>query len=93
MIALADKYPFLDPFAAKFSYKNGKVTFSGDVKKNFSQGVGEGLSMTIEGLAEQAALEEKELFGPLQKALDGVKGEYQALIDQYNFRTILPDLF
>ncbi len=93
LITKADEYPFLDPFAAKFSYLNGKVNFSGEVKKNFSQGVGDGLSGTVHMLAEQAALEGKELFMTLRAALESVKTEYQEQIDRFNFKAILPDLF
>ncbi len=93
LVAKADEYPFLDPFAAKFSYLKGKVSFSGEVKKNFSQGVGDGLSGTVLTLAEQAALGGKELFVSLRSALDSVKIEYQEQIDRFNFKAILPDLF
>ena len=93
LIANANEYPFLDPFAAKFSYLEGKVSFSGEVKKNFSQGVGDGLNGTVHTLAEQAAMERKELFVSLRAALDSVKTEYQEKIDRFNFKVILPDLF
>jgi hypothetical protein len=63
------------------------------VKKNFSQGVGDGLSGTLQTLAERAALEGKELFVPLRIALDSVKTKYQEQIDRFNFKAILPDLF
>ena len=33
LIEKADEYPFLDPFAAKFQYDNGEVTFSGEFRK------------------------------------------------------------
>jgi len=93
LIAKANEYPFLDPFAAKFSYQGGKVVFTGEVKKNFSQGVGDGLSGTLHILAERAAQEGKELFVPLRIALDSVKTKYQEQIDRFNFKAILPDLF
>lgn len=93
LISLANDYPFLDPFAAKFSYQDGKVSFSGDVKKNFSQGVGDGLWGTVEILAEHAALEGKDLFGPLRKSMDEVNTNYQDQIDRFNFSSIIPNLF
>ena len=93
LITLANDYPFLDPFAAKFSYQDGKVSFSGDVKKNFSQGVGDGLWGTVEILAEHAALEGKDLFGPLRESMDEVNTNYQDQIDRFNFSSIIPNLF
>lgn len=93
LIDKADKYPFLDPFAAKFQYKNGEVTFSGEVKKNFSQSIAECLWATIETLAERTALDGEDLFGPVRSGMDDVKGKYQDLIDRFNFSGMLPELF
>ncbi len=93
LIAKVNDYPFLDPFAGKFSYKNGKVDFSGAVQKNFSQGIGDGLNETVDTLAELAALEGKDLFGPLRGSVDKMKINYQDQIDKFNFSAILPDLF
>ena len=93
LIEKADEYPFLDPFAAKFHYENGEVTFSGEVQKSFSQAIGECLWATIELLAERAALNDKDLFAPVQSAMDEVKTNYQDLIDRFNFSGILPELF
>ena len=92
LVSLADEYPFLDPFAAKFSYLDGAVSFSGEAEKKFSQGIGDTLNGTVEVLAEQAALEGKDLFAPLRKALESVKTEHKDQFDQHNFRVILRDL-
>ncbi|MGB2962414.1 MAG: hypothetical protein WBB69_00320 [Anaerolineales bacterium] len=93
LIAKADEYPFLDPFAAIFLYQDGIVSFNGEVKKNFSQGVGECLYGTIVTLAEQAALEGKDLFGSLRTAVNSVKTDYSEQIDLFNFNALLPDIF
>jgi len=93
LIEKAEEYPFLDPFAAKFQYENGEVTFSGEVQKSFSQAIGECLWATIELLAERAALDDKDLFGSVHSAMDEVKVKYQNLIDRFNFSGILPELF
>jgi hypothetical protein len=92
LVSLADEYPFLDPFAAKFSYLDGAVSFSGEAEKKFSQGIGDGLNGTVEVLAEQAALEGKDLFAPLRTALESVKTEHKDQFDKHNFRVILRDL-
>jgi len=93
LIAKANDYPFLDPFAAKFSYKDGKVEFSGEVQKNFSQGIGDGLNETVGTLAELTALEGKDLFEPLRGTIDEMKINFQDQIDKFNLSAILPDLF
>lgn len=94
MIEKADQYPFLDPFAAKFHYKAGEVSFSGEVSKNFSQSIAECLWATIETLAENAALNNgDDLFGPVRSAMNDVKSNYQELIDRFNFAGLMPELF
>ena len=93
LIAKADDYPFLDPFAAKFQYKDGKIIFSGEAKKNFSQGIGECLWKTVRTLGEKAAIEGDDLFEPIRTDLDRVKTDYQDQIDRFDFSRILPELF
>ena len=93
LIAKADVYPYLDPFAALFQYNDGEVKFSGEVKKNFSQAIAECLWATIETLGEQAALKGKDIFGPTRSAVDDVKNNYPDLVDRFNFAGLLPDLF
>jgi hypothetical protein len=93
LVSNADDYPFLDPFAAQFQYKDGEVSFSGEVTKNFNQGIGKSLWDTVETFLERAALDEVDLMGPLQTALDPIMAEYRELIDRFNIKTFLPDLF
>ena len=93
LIINADEYPFLDPFAAKFQYRAGTVSFSGDVTKNFSQAIAKSLSDTIEILAEKAALDGLDLFGPIRSALDPVLVGNSDLIDRFNLNALLPILF
>ncbi len=93
LIANADEYPFLDPFAAKFQYRNGEVKFSGEVTKNFSRAIGKSLWDTVETLAEKAALEDKDFLSAINQSLEPIKVKYQDKIDRFNFPGILPDLF
>ncbi len=93
LIEKADIYPFLDPFAAKFLYEAGEVSFSGDIQKNFSQAIGECLWATIEILAERVALNDKDLFGQVHSSMDEVKVNYKNQIDRFSFSGILPELF
>jgi len=93
LIANAEQFPFLDPFAAKFHYKDGQVTFSGEVRKDFSRGIGKCLWETVEGLAERAALNGEDLFGPIRTSLEEVQQNYQDHLNKFNFQGILPDLF
>ncbi len=93
LIAWADEYPFLDPFAAKFIYLDGVVTFTGEVRKNFSQAIGICLNDTVNTLAERVALDGNDLYGPIRSALVPVKNEFQSELDRFNIAGIIPDLF
>ncbi len=93
LIANAEEYPFLDPFAAKFHYQDGEVTFTGEVKKEFSRAIAKCLWETVEVLAENTALGGKDLFGPIRTAITEAAGEHQELIDRFNIAVLLPELF
>lgn len=93
LIANADEYPFLDPFAAKFQYQNGQVTYSGEVKKDFSHGIGKCLWETVEILAERAALNGKDLYGPIRSSLGRLQPQHKDQLIKFNFPGIMPDLF
>ncbi len=93
LIARADDYPFLDPFAAKFKYSDGVVTFTGEVRKDFSQAIGICLNNTVNTLAERMALDGKDLYGPVRSALGTLQGEFQDQLDRFSIPGILPDLF
>ena len=93
LIENANEYPFLDPFAAKFKYIDGQVTYSGEVKKDFSRGIAKCLWETVEILAERAALSGKDLFGTIRSSLRDLSPDHKAQLYKFNFPGILPDLF
>ena len=93
LIENADEYPLLDPFAAKFQYRSGEVTYTGEVTKNLSQGIGKSLWEATEALVEKAALDGSDLNGPIQASLGSIRDQYQDMIDRFNISGILPDLF
>ena len=53
-IDLAETYPFLDPFAGEFTYRNRRIHFEGDADKGR---VTEGLLAALKGLAEENGLQ------------------------------------
>jgi len=93
LIANADEYPFLDPFAAKFKYQAGEVTFTGEVTKEFSRAIAKSLSDTIADLAVNAALGDKELFLPIRANLDESTANHREAIQRFNINGLLPELF
>ena len=92
LISRADDYPFLDPFAAKFKYLNGVVSFTGEVRKNLSRAIGVCLNDTVNALAERMALDGKDLYGPVRSALASVKSDFQDQLDRFNIAGIIPEL-
>ena len=92
LITRADEYPFLDPFAAKFKYLEGEITFTGEVRKNFSQAIGICLNDTVNTLAERIALDGSDLYGPIRSALGSVRAEYQDELDRFNIAGMIPDI-
>ncbi|MCP4687162.1 MAG: hypothetical protein GY859_03870, partial [Desulfobacterales bacterium] len=55
----ADRYPFLDPFAAEFEYVNRKISFVGDAgEKELADGVFESVKELAEDLGLQAPFQE-----------------------------------
>jgi len=53
LVTRAAMYPFLDPFAGDFEYKNGKLRLDGPIPEDLSQGLGDCLSDAIAKLAFQ----------------------------------------
>lgn len=92
LISNADEYPFLDPFAAKFKYKDGEVVYTGEVKKEFSRAIAKCLSDTVADLAVNAALGDKDLFDPIRAALRDATADYQEMIQRFNINGLLPEL-
>ena len=70
----ADRYEFLDPFAAEFTYAGGKIDYSGDTSTAIlAQGI-------IESVKEIA--EEIDIYYPLLKAIVPWTEKYSAEIEK-----------
>lgn len=77
MIEKANEYPFLDPFAGLFQYKEGRIQYSGDAK-NLSKGLSDCLSTTIQKLAAEPAA--ADLEHKIQTEMKVVKDKYDDTI-------------
>jgi hypothetical protein len=54
LIEKSGDYPFLDPFAGEFEYRDGTITFEGEARaKEFAKGIGESLRLTLNYLEEE----------------------------------------
>lgn len=90
LIACAGQYPFLDPFAAEFSYQVGAITFVGAPDHDFNNGLGFCLRETVRGLAGQ--LKQKNLVLLIRTTLAAPIARYIETIDELDLRATLPEL-
>ena len=88
LIEKSRDYPFLDPFVAEFEYKNGKITFRGELVKDFSLGLGECLSATIDKLAAEQP--EAKLEAKIKSELQSVKKKHAEVIEKFRLETAVP---
>lgn len=59
-LQVADRYPFLDPFASEFEYLAGEIVFVGQATaEQFVAGLTESLSLAVKAVAETNAFGEK----------------------------------
>ena len=89
LIERADDYPFLDPFATEFEYKEGQVAFHGGSVKNLSQGLGECLSVTIGKLVVEAP--GVDLATRIRAELAAVKDKNAEAIEKFSLEAVMPE--
>ncbi len=91
LTAHANKYPFLDPFAGEFNYKDGTLTFEGTVTVDeFVEGVCDTIRRTVEEAAKRTP-KEKLLYN-IHYRFQTVKGEYKQDIENLKLPSRLPEL-
>lgn len=88
----ATTYPFLDPFAGEFEYRNGQIRFEGQATvARFNSALADCLTLTIRQLATQyAAL---DLMTQLHTAVANLRAERAAQLEQMGLTTLLPEIF
>ena len=91
LIANAEEYPFLDPFAALFQYQDGEITFDADPRKDFSQGVAAGLQEALSRLEEEYP--EEKIYDKVRARLAPVLEREQEKIQKFRLDRMLPGLF
>lgn len=85
-------YPFLDPFAGEFEYRNGQVRFEGQVTvARFNIALADCLALTIRQLATQYA--SLNLIAQLRTATAPLRAERAAQLEQVGLSTLLPEVF
>lgn len=84
LVSRAVTYPFLDPFAAEFSYAGGHIRFDHPLPDDFSKALGDCLSDTVSKLAFQ--LKRADLEAKVRSRLEGISEKHAAVIDRFGLR-------
>lgn len=85
-------YPFLDPFAGEFEYRNGQIRFEGQATvARFNTALADCLNLAIRQLATQYA--SLNLMAQLRTATASLRAERAAQLEQAGLTTLLPEVF
>lgn len=91
-IDIATAYPFLDPFAAEFEYKDGKIKFSGQVTiAEFNEGLSRAVELTLDHFNNQPG--NQGLIAKLKPTTATLVEKYNSKIAEVGLLETLPDLF
>jgi hypothetical protein len=89
-LEVAERYPFLDPFAAEFEYHAGEIAFVGSVDPaDFAAGLGEALHVAVAGLSRRDGVEGDRLRQRVADALAALYESRQAECDAYGLAGLL----
>jgi len=84
LVSRAVTYPFLDPFAAEFSYAGGHISFDHPLPDDFNKALGDCLSDAVSKLAFQ--FKRADLETRVRSRLDGISEKHAAIIDRFGLR-------
>jgi len=91
-IELAASFPFLDPFAAEFEYRDGRIRFEGrEPAATFNQGLSRCLAHCLRALATQPGA--RDLQGRLSSAASGLKKRHGGRLTEIGLTAALPEVF
>jgi hypothetical protein len=91
-IDLADAYPFLDPFAAEFEYRDGQVRYDGEASAaTFNQGLSRCLAQCLRTLAGQPAT--REVLGRMASMANSLKKRHGGRLAEIGLGEVLPEVF
>lgn len=91
-IDIATAYPFLDPFAAEFEYKDGKIKFSGQATiAEFNEGLSRAIELTLDHFNNQPG--NQGLLAKLKPAAATLVEKYNSKLAEVGLSETLPDLF
>ena len=86
----SENYPFLDPFAAEFEYKNGEIKFSGKVSAEvFVRGLKDCLDLTLDAIP--VSTNKDELYEKIRSDLKPISDRFGEKIDAFGLKSIIPE--
>ena len=86
-------YPFLDPFAGEFEYRDGTIVFTGEAgTKEFTQGVGECLRETLNHLEEEFP-KKKMLYLKLKSGVGSSLQHHREVMKRLGVDSVLESVF
>jgi hypothetical protein len=91
LIESAEEYPFLDPFAGEFDYRDGLITYSGQASEGLSRALGRSLGATVSRMAD--SLPGVDLVADVRKELALVVEERADAVQRYGLMDVMPELF
>ncbi len=90
-VSKSEEYPFLDPFAAEFEYKNGEIKFSGQTtSEGFAQGIRVCIEETLEKMAGE--ISKDDLYRQIRAALQPIAAKFREKIDDFGLKSTMPEL-
>ena len=93
LIEKSGEYPFLDPFAGEFEYREGTIGFKGEAgTKEFAKGIGECLRVTLNHLEEELP-KNKMLPAKLMLEIESLLEHYREGMKRLGVDTVLLSIF
>jgi len=91
LLNISDKYPFLDPFLAEFTYFDGKVNFTSEAKAiEFLRGIYTAIEAVFEELTEK---ERSNIMKILKQTLRELERDHHEEIEILRVRTLMTSIF
>jgi hypothetical protein len=86
----SDDYPFLDPFAAEFEYRDGEIKFSGKITAEvFVRGMRDCIQVTLDNIPVEMAKD--ELYRKIRSALQPTVTKFGEKIDDLGLKSSMSE--
>ena len=86
----SEDYPFLDPFAAEFEYRNGEIKFAGKVSAEvFARGLKDCLDLALDSIT--VSTNKDKLYEKIRSDLKPIIARFSEKIDAFGLKSIMPE--